>query len=227
MLKYLPSGVVDLTSLQLLDTTGCHHLTWAKHIPSGMARAESLGHVYPTIRALLEDICGLTFLTELRICGKTDPGVELPHNISALTKLKVLELGLENIKTLPAEMPYWFIQVEKLELWKSESLEALPRSFTCCGAFPALIAFQICFFSRLVEFPEVDEGALPKLQTLGLGSLPLSLEILSCLSNLILCDCDLAQDSYKTNCEKSAIWRRFDIHYEYWTLYMDMNTGCP
>jgi len=137
MLKYLPSGVVDLTSLQLLDTTGCDDLTWAEHKPSGMARAESLGHVYPTMGASLEDICGLTFLTELRICGKTDPGVELPHNISALTKLKVLELGLENIKTLPAEMPYWFIQLEKLELWKSESLENLPRSFTCCGAFPA------------------------------------------------------------------------------------------
>ncbi len=105
MLKYLPSGVVDLTSLQLLDTTGCDDLTWAEHKPSGMARVESLGHVYPTIRASLEDICGLTFLTERRIYGKTDPGVELPHNISALTKLKVLELGLENIETLPAEMP--------------------------------------------------------------------------------------------------------------------------
>jgi hypothetical protein len=86
MLKYLPSGVVDLTSLQLLDTTGCDDLTWGEHKPSGMARAESLGHVYPTIRASLEDICGSTFLTELRICGKTDPGVELPHIISTLTK---------------------------------------------------------------------------------------------------------------------------------------------
>jgi hypothetical protein len=62
-----------------------------------MARTESLGHVYPTIRALLEDICGLLVLTELSIFGKTDPGVELPHNIFALTKLKVLRLGLENV----------------------------------------------------------------------------------------------------------------------------------
>jgi hypothetical protein len=220
MLKYLPSGVVDLTSLQLLDTTGCDDLTWAEHKPSGMARAEYLGHVYPTIRALLEDICGSTFLTELRICGKTDPGVELPHNISALTKLKVLELGLENIKTLPTEMPCWFIQLEKLELWKSESLEDLPRSFTCCGAFPALIEFQICFFSRLVEFPEVDECALPKLPTLGftsctcLGTLPLSLEVLTSLRELILWECqDTLKDSCRTNCEKSSIWRSFNIQY--------------
>ncbi len=88
MLKYLPSGVVDLTSLQLLDTTGCDDLTCTEHKPSGMARAESLGHVYPSIRASLEDICGLTFLTELRICGKTDPGLELLHNISHLQSLR-------------------------------------------------------------------------------------------------------------------------------------------
>jgi hypothetical protein len=38
----------------------------------------------------LKDICGLVVLTELRIYGKEDPGVELPHNIPALTKLKFL-----------------------------------------------------------------------------------------------------------------------------------------
>jgi len=131
-LKYLLSGVVGLTSLEVLHTGLSENLTWAEHTPSGMARAESLGHVYPTIRASLEDICGLGFLTELRMFGKIDPGVELPHNISALTKLKVIELGLENIETLPVEMPYWFIQFETLHLWNSESLEYLPRCFPCC-----------------------------------------------------------------------------------------------
>jgi hypothetical protein len=192
---------------------------WAEHTPSGMARAKSLGHVYPTIGALLEDICGLVALTELRISGETDPVVELPHNISALTKLKVLQLDLI-LKTLPAEMPHWFIQLQRLEIWSHKSLEYLPRSFTRHGAFPALINFQLCV-PRLVEFPEVDEGALPKLQTLdfsgclSLGTLPLSLEVLNCLSNLIfvgLQDCDLTlKDSCRTNCEKSSIWRRFDI----------------
>jgi len=81
-----------------------------------MARAEYLGHVYPTLGTSLEDICGLVALTELCISGETDPVVELLHNISALTKLKVLQLDL-NVKTLPAEMPHWFIQLQQLEIW--------------------------------------------------------------------------------------------------------------
>jgi hypothetical protein len=185
-----------------------------------MARAESLGHVYPTIGASLEDICGLVALTELTIAGETDRAVELPHNISALTKLKLLELQL-NIKTLPAEIPYWFIQLQYLDLWDFESLEYLPRSFTCRGAFPALINFRICCFLSLVEFPEVDEGALPKLRTLefdgcdSLGTLPLSLEVLTSLRKLILPDCEeTLKDCCRTNCEKSSIWRRFDIRYD-------------
>ncbi len=84
MFNCLPSGVVGLTSLQVLCTTLCYNLAWAEHTPSGMARAESLGHVYPTIGASLEDICGLVALTELSISGEIDPVVELPHNISVL-----------------------------------------------------------------------------------------------------------------------------------------------
>ncbi len=116
MLNYLRSGVVGLTSLQVLRTALCYNLAWAEHTPSGMARAESLRHVDPTIGASLEDICGLVALTELRISGETDPVVELPHNISALARLKVLQLDL-NVKTLPAEMPHWFIQLQRLEIW--------------------------------------------------------------------------------------------------------------
>jgi Leucine-rich repeat (LRR) protein len=110
-LKYLPSGLVGLTSLQVLQTQGCRDLTWAEYTASGRARAESLCHVCPTVGVLLEDMCELGVLTELHILENIDPRVELPHNMSALTKLKVLELGLENIKTLPAEMLYWFTQL--------------------------------------------------------------------------------------------------------------------
>jgi Leucine-rich repeat (LRR) protein len=217
MLKYVPSGVVRLTSLQVLDTTLCENLTWAEHTPPGMARAESLG---PTIGASLEDICGLVVLTKLSIFRQPDPGVEFPHNISALTRLKTLWLRLDYIKTLPAEMPSWFIQLQELHLWSFKNLEYLPRSFTCSGAFPALIYFQL-YVPSLLEFQEVDEGALPKLRTLdfsgsdSLGTLPLSLNVLSSLMKLILLDCqDTLKDSCRTYCEKSSIWRRFDIQYE-------------
>jgi Leucine-rich repeat (LRR) protein len=226
ILKYLPSGVVGLTSLQDLDASFCESLKWAEHTPlnwagdapSCMARA-SLGQ---TIRASLEDICGLVVLTELRIFGRTDPGVGLPHNISALTKLKFLQLGIRNVETLPAEMPHAFIQLQDLHL-HSDRLKYLPRSFTCGGAFPALIRFRLCSCLCLVEFPEVDEGALPKLRTLdfrrcrSLGSLPLSLEVLTSLRKLDLswCKKTTLKDSCRTNCEKSSIWRRFDIRYGY------------
>ncbi|KAH8966898.1 hypothetical protein BDL97_03G050800 [Sphagnum fallax] len=191
-LEYLPSGVVDLTSLQVLDTGLCDNLTWAEHTPSGMARAESFGHVYRTIGALLEDICGLV----------------------ALTKLSISWVNLESV---PAEMPYCFIQLQRLSLWDFGSLEYLPRSFTRPGAFPALIKFELSLLG-LVEFPEVDEGALPKLQRLdfsgcsSLGSLPVSLEVLTSLRELILFNCgETVEDSCRTNCEESSIWRRFDI----------------
>jgi hypothetical protein len=217
-LNYLPSGVVGLTSLQVLHTMGCDDLTWAEHTPSGMARAESLGHAYPTIGVSLEDICGLVVLTELSICGTKDPGLELPHNISALTQLKFLHLELYEAKTLPAEMPYWFKQLQELELWGFESLEYLPSSFTGRGAFPALIKFQLCWCSRLVEFPEVHEGALPQLRTLdfsgceSLGTLPHSLEVLTSLRKLIVSDCDLTlKESCRKYCEKSSIWSGFHI----------------
>jgi len=202
MLNYVPSGVVGLTSLQVLSINGCYNLTWAEHTASHMARAESLGDVYPTVGASLEDICGLVVLTELSNSGKSDPGVELPHNISAPTKLKVLQLDL-NLKSVPAEIPYWFTQLQELDLWDFESLEYLPGSFTCCGAFPALIKFRLCCFSRLVQFPEVDEGGLPELRTLdfsgcdSLGTLRLSLEVPTSLKKLILLDC---QHTLKDSC---------------------------
>jgi len=221
MLNYLPSAVVGLTSLQVLWINGCDNLTWAEHTPSGMARAESSGHVYPTVRASLLDICGLVVLTELSVSGNNLRGVELLRNISALTNLRFLGLAdLEKVKTLPAKMPYWFIQLQELDLFGLESLKYLPKSFTQCGSFPALIKFRLCCCSSLVKFPEVYEGALPKLRTLdfsgcgSLGTLPLSLEVLTSLKNLIVWDCDLRiRESCRTNCENSLIWKRFDIRY--------------
>jgi Leucine-rich repeat (LRR) protein len=243
-LKYLPSGVVRLTSLQVLDTSSCGSLRWAEHTcmkmtPSGIAGTECLGHD-PGMGASLDDICGLVALTNLLICGDHDSWVELPHKIFALTKLEVLELKLMNVETLPTKMPEVFIQLQELHL-RCEGLEYLPTSFTCPGAFPALLELEIS--SDVVEFPEVAKGAFPKLRTLdlsyceslgsfpevpkgafpklrtldlsyckSLGSLPLSLDVLTTLRKLILKGCKEAlKDACRTNCEQLAIWGMFDI----------------
>jgi Leucine-rich repeat (LRR) protein len=64
------------------------------------------------------------------------------------------------------------------------SIEKLPQSFTHRGAFLALNFFNLSQ-SKLVEFPEVEEGAMPKLQWLDfhdcifLHILPASLSLLT------------------------------------------------
>jgi Leucine-rich repeat (LRR) protein len=230
-LKYLPSGVVDLTSLQVLHTAHCVCLTWAEHTLSRTARA-GFGDLYPTVGASLENICQLLLLTELTIFPQDHPVLEqfsprklmleqfkspreLPHSISSLTKLKLLQVCLD-IETLPDEMAYRCIQLQQLEL-RSSLLKHIPTSFTHYGAFPSLISLKLSC-AKLVEFPEVEKDALPTLRTLdltgcwSLKSLPLSLKQLTKLSNLIVeyCD-DTLKDSCRTNCETSSIWRKFHI----------------
>jgi len=213
-LQYLPSGVVELTSLQVLHTAHCECLTWAEHtLASGQ-----FGELYPTIGASLKDICRLLLLTELTISAEKVwhpklkreglPQNKLPHNICVLTKLKLLQLSLD-IKTLPANMSDRCIQLQELELCSS-ILKYLPRSFTHYGAFPALIRLNLSC-CNLVEFPEVDEGALPKLKTLdltgckSLTSIPDSLNFVTSLNKLIVVDCEWYV------CEMSSTWKMRDI----------------
>jgi leucine-rich repeat protein SHOC2 len=247
-LKYLPSGVVDLTSLQVLHTAQCSSLIWAENALSWAVRAGVSGHLHITVGASLENVCRLLFLTELTISTKelfdipelfkqfrdevanniyspttlqfvqlSQLDMELPHNFSSLTKLLLLQLTLE-IKTLPAEIAYCQ-QLQELEVF-STILECIPRSFTSCGAFPALIKLQLCSL-KLLQFPEMDAGAMCKLQILNLSNcqrleiLPLSLQVLTSLRNLILVDCNnKLQNCCRRNCARSAIWRKFNIQYE-------------
>jgi len=65
-------------------------------------------------------------------------------------------------------------------------------------------------YSSLVEFPEVDEDALLKLRNLislhckCLGTLPLSLEVLTSFRNMIVLNCGKTMEkSYRINCEES------------------------
>jgi Leucine-rich repeat (LRR) protein len=225
-LRYLPSGVGGLRSLQVLHIQ-CENLIWAEY----MTREKSWDGIYPTVGASLENICELVLLTELTISTSTKRhgrflweygmmdkvGLKV-NNICALTKLKLLNLYL-NIKTLPAEMAYRFIQLQKLDLC-SHVLEYLPRSFTSCGAFPALITLRL-YCLKLIHFPEVDEGALPKLRLLdlthcsSLPDLPLSLHNVTTLSKLFVVWClPCLEESCRTNCERSSKWRKLNITFK-------------
>jgi hypothetical protein len=116
-LEYLPSGMTGLTSLQLLDTTNCDYLRWGEHTLSAM----------PTIKASFEDICKLFAITNLIIWEV----VKVPHNISALSNLKILNLQLRQMRTLPTNMPHWCRQLQQLKIESSNKrLEHLPKSFT-------------------------------------------------------------------------------------------------
>jgi Leucine-rich repeat (LRR) protein len=240
-LKYLPSGMGDGTSLQVLNICSHDSMCSTYYVPPGFSASSvqilrAKNYYLNLIRAenrppytegefwtfgpSFKDICRLHSLTEFRYFAMVFPGPMLPHNISALSRLKILDLGLQNIETLPAEMGYWFIQLETLYLSYSEILQTLPSSFTRREAFPALINFRLSRCCKFVEVPEVEEGALPKLQTLSfddcklLQSLPLSLNLLTSLRELTLIECgETLRDSYRRNCEMSAIWSRFDIHW--------------
>jgi hypothetical protein len=227
-LEYLPSGVVGLTSLQKLDASDCEYFSWAEHTSSSTARAEFPNHEYATSRASIEDICKLSALTELSLeVGKiplnicklkalTDLALEvgkIPLNMSALKNLKILELRLYNLTSLPANMSHWWKQLQHLDIHNVLSLKYFPNSFTSRGAFPALITLKINCKS-LVEFPDVEDGALSKLRKLEFSScyflktLPLSLNRLTSLKKLILYI--YPQTLYNSciqNCEKAPIWR--------------------
>jgi Leucine-rich repeat (LRR) protein len=223
-LMKLPSGIVELTSLQILNTFNCEELRWAEHTQLG--RVDEF--LNPTNAASLDDLCSLVSLTELRMADSIFPGRRFPNNISALSKLKVLHLGLRHIETLPADMAYWFTQLEVLQLWGSDCMQRLPRSFTSTNAFPALVNFELIVCFTLLEFPEVEQGALPKLQTLkffgcaSLQSLPLSLELLINLRKLTLIyliytpNISSLIHSCRINCENSWIWKKFVIELYNW-----------
>jgi len=208
-LKYLPSGVIGLTSLQKLDTRDCDRLRWAEQTSSSMVGAKYPDHDYASNKASFEDICELSTLTELSILER----LKIPQNICALSNLKILHLNFMNLTTLPANMPHSLMQLQQLDIGNRKSLKYLPTSFARRGAFPALIRLKI-YCTCLVEFPEVEDGALSKLRMLqfdncySLKTLPLSLNYLTSLKILNLISCrKILYESCTQNCEKAAIWR--------------------
>jgi Leucine-rich repeat (LRR) protein len=88
-----------------------------------------------------------------------------------------------------------------LSIRRCKSIKKLPDSFTSSDAFPSLEEFD-CFGSGLVEFLEVEDGAMPKLQILNLdgtdiASLPDTLIYLKNLKVVYV-----RQDGFDELCKK-------------------------
>jgi hypothetical protein len=215
-LKYLPSGLMLLTSLQVLHTAHCGRLKWAEHTLSHLLPHPGYGHLYSTVGASLENLCRLVHLTELTIFAEEYPLVlnlyklpqnELPPNMCSLTKLRLLQICME-MNNFPAEIPCRCMELQELELYSS-TLISLPPSFTAHGAFPALVRLNLSC-PNLAIFPEVEEGAFPKLQILDVSGCPFwpsfrSVKLLSSLRSLILGKCEWYIS------EISSIWEKRDI----------------
>ncbi|KAH8956560.1 hypothetical protein BDL97_07G045700 [Sphagnum fallax] len=95
------------------------------------------------------------------------------------------------------------------------SIKKLPQSFTHRGAFPALNLFNLGQ-SKIVEFPEVEEDAMPKLQWLdfndciSLHTLPASISLLTSIQTINLgSKNEKLMTSCQTNFSNSPIRKSF------------------
>ncbi len=95
----------------------------------------------------------------------------LPSFITMFSKLKVLTLNwMPSLESLPALNTLKMLAT--LRITSCISITKLPESFTSSDAFPSLEVLD-CEDSGLVEFWEVENGAMPKLQILNLKGTPI------------------------------------------------------
>jgi Leucine-rich repeat (LRR) protein len=120
----------------------------------------------------------------------------LPSCIPLFSKLKVLNLEvLSSLESLPALNTLKMLST--LNIIGCGLIKKLPDSFTSSNAFPSLKKLD-CLNSGLVEFPKVEDGAMPKLQILNLNrtnikSLPDTLIYLKNLEVVYICHDNLCK----------------------------------
>jgi hypothetical protein len=193
-LKYLPSTIGDLKALQCLwveqsnkfDDQAFHYIcqltTLTKlHIDgeencnivelcdhlSKLVNLKSF-HIYRfyKLETLPDVIESMVCLEEFSVFSCTQIKI-LPSCIPLFSKLKVLVLdSLNCLESLPALNTLKLLST--LEIRQCKLIKKLPDSFTSSDAFPSLKKLD-CSCSRLVEFPEAEDGAMPKLQILNLS----------------------------------------------------------
>jgi Leucine-rich repeat (LRR) protein len=123
----------------------------------------------------------------------------LPSFITLFSKLKVLKLVELSLESLPALNTLEMLST--LHITWCRRMKKLPDTFTSSNAFPSLNELD-CWESGLVEFLEVENGAMPKLQILNLKgthikNLPDTLIYLENLKKVHIC-----KDRFDELCKK-------------------------
>jgi Leucine-rich repeat (LRR) protein len=133
---------LKLVKLKIFYITGCHQLRMLPNAIQSMVNLESF---------------------YLRYCERVRI---LPSFITLFSKLKVLDLRyMGSLENLPALNTLKMLSI--LSIQGCRGIKKLPKSFTSADAFPNLEELN-CYGSGLVEFSEVEDGAMPKLRILSL-----------------------------------------------------------
>jgi hypothetical protein len=116
---------------------------------------------------LPDAIQSMVYLEKFSVCFCERINI-LPSFITLFSKLKVLKLdGMSSLESLPALNTLKMLST--LSIRGCKSIKKFPDSFTSSNAFPNLEELD-CSDSGLVEFSEVEDGAMPMLQKLNLNS---------------------------------------------------------
>ncbi|CAK9232599.1 unnamed protein product [Sphagnum troendelagicum] len=206
--KSSDSTLYELQSLERLEDLTLH-TGEIKAFDSYMKSSFQLQPAFLNLKTLR-----LSFLPNLQILRLTDCPNLVNLTLNDCPNLEGVALtNCPNLICLPALDSLPRLGVLGLRL----SIKELPQSFTHRGAFPALNLFNLRQ-SKIAEFPEVEEGAMPKLQWLDfhdcifLHTLPASISLLTSIQTINLgSKNEKLMTSCKTNFRNSTVRKTFIV----------------
>jgi len=165
------AAICKLTTLTELHISGktCEILELCDQLSKLVSKLEKLKsfHIrdFYKLETLPDAIQSMEHLKEFSVNNCVKIKI-LPSIITLFSKLKVLTLdSMSSLESLPALNTLKILSILRIRF--CSSIKKLPDSFTSSDAFPSLKILD-CLGSELVEFPEVEDGAMPKLRILNL-----------------------------------------------------------
>jgi Leucine-rich repeat (LRR) protein len=165
------AAICKLTTLTELHISGktCEILELCDQLSKLVSKLEKLKsfHIrdFYKLETLPDAIQSMVHLKEFSVNNCVKIKI-LPSIITLFSKLKVLTLdSMSSLESLPALNTLKILSILRIRF--CSSIKKLPDSFTSSDAFPSLKILD-CLGSELVEFPEVEDGAMPKLRILNL-----------------------------------------------------------